>query len=125
MSLMYQVPQRKYLSFRNHSAETICYLFLQDALGLVLAARSCFDTKVAPLVFKRMHDYALELKNIQIDTNSQHDIKKSNFFLSTHPPSLQRYEDLKAASEIENPEKYSSRCSFTRGMFAKSMSLTR
>ena len=107
-----------------------------DELGIVLAARACFDTKIAPRVFKKMHQQHLELNNDnvevieerntlltlkdEVEVDSEDDVSKENdekeeynsgggltSFIQTHPPSMERFLYLQAASLEENPDKYS------------------
>jgi hypothetical protein len=132
----------------------IFFVFLsptKDDLGIVLAARACFDTYRAPLVFKKMHDHNLEqsnnnvglmnrLKRIESEVATESVIKNveddhrvsqeeetadsGNWtnIMSTHPPDLERYSNLMLASKIENPKKY-SHCSDIKRNFLKSLSM--
>jgi len=67
-----------------------------DELGLRLAAMSCFDTKRGIEVYRKMEEAA-----ISDGTASDHN------FMSTHPPSAERYENLLSLVETENFSKYS------------------
>jgi len=76
-----------------------------DEMGIALAARACFDTRRAPLTFKKMHDHHIE-NNRELYGSADTDRRGLSDFLSTHPPSLERYEILTQTSQEENPEKY-------------------
>lgn len=76
-----------------------------DEMGIALAARACFDTRRAPLTFKKMHDHHIE-NNRELYGSADTDRRGISDFLSTHPPSLERYEILTQTSQEENPEKY-------------------
>ena len=67
-----------------------------DTLGLMITARSCFDTANASKVFQKMHD-----QNVGPPHN-----KHLLSFADTHPSSQERYEKLLLSSETENPMKY-------------------
>jgi len=83
---------------RHHELEA-------DELGIKLAARACFNTKIASQTFQKMHDHSIEMQR-ELSGNVASDKRLAKDFLSTHPPSLERFENMKEASEIENPEKY-------------------
>lgn len=101
-----------------------------DELGMKLAAMSCFDTKSAALVMKRMHDMEqgnwmmkdkVSISNDQ-NVNDESRINEVQIvgggFLDTHPPSSERYFDLISHSESENPTKYAdSSCSQIKEKF--------
>jgi Zn-dependent protease with chaperone function len=98
-----------------------------DEMGIALAARACFNTRIAPLTFKKMHQHHLESSNRElygsVDTNNRRGISD---FLSTHPPSLERYENLTLASLEENPEKYAqTHCGKIKKGFMDSLLLRR
>lgn len=76
-----------------------------DEMGIALAARACFDTRIAPLTFQKMHQHHLE-SNRELYGSADTNRRGISDFLSTHPPSLERYEKLTQASMEENPEKY-------------------
>jgi Zn-dependent protease with chaperone function len=66
-----------------------------DELGCKLTAMACFDTKRGSNAFLKMH---------------QHDVKHgadSKDLMSSHPPSLERYEHLQEINAEENFAKYS------------------
>lgn len=92
-----------------------------DAMGMALAARACFDTKKAPLTFKKMHDHHLENTRKlygSADTNR----RGISDFLSTHPPSIERYENLTQVSVEENPDKYANtHCAKVKRRFVDSL----
>lgn len=67
-----------------------------DELGLKLAAMSCYDTKRGVEVFRKMEEVA---------TRDGHGSKHN--FMSSHPPSVERYESLRALVETENFSEYS------------------
>lgn len=76
-----------------------------DELGLKFAAMGCYDTKKAANVFGRMHeneDWALQMASRFLS------------FADTHPPSIERFQDLLEASQTENPTAYPSRCASVR-----------
>jgi Zn-dependent protease with chaperone function len=66
-----------------------------DELGCKLTAMACFDTKRGSNAFLKMH---------------QHDVKHgadSKDLMSSHPPSLERYEHLQEINALENFARYS------------------
>ena len=67
-----------------------------DELGLKLAAMSCYDTKRGVEVFRKMEEVA---------ACDGHGSKQN--FMSSHPPSAERYENLRALIETENYSEYS------------------
>ena len=75
---------------REHETEA-------DELGLRLAAMSCFDTKRGVEVYRKMEEAAV------IDGTAS----KNHNFMSSHPPSVQRYENLQSLAETENFSQYS------------------
>lgn len=101
---------------RHHELEA-------DETGMKIAARACFDTRIAPLTFKKMHEHHLD-KNGDIYESTDTDRRNLSDFLSTHPPSLDRFENMTEVSEEENPEKYSdTHCSQVRSKFLQSIGL--
>jgi Zn-dependent protease with chaperone function len=70
-----------------------------DELGLVLAARACFDTARGIQVMHKMHQHSVSAapSTIQSSTISLWD---------THPPSLERYQQLQRASQTEHAARY-------------------
>ena len=67
-----------------------------DELGLKLAAMSCYDTKRGVEVYRKMEEVA---------ASDGHGSKQN--FMSSHPPSAERYENLRALIETENYSEYS------------------
>eukprot|EP00531_Pseudo-nitzschia_arenysensis_P010356 CAMPEP_0116117340 /NCGR_PEP_ID=MMETSP0329-20121206/1517_1 /TAXON_ID=697910 /ORGANISM="Pseudo-nitzschia arenysensis, Strain B593" /LENGTH=438 /DNA_ID=CAMNT_0003610891 /DNA_START=113 /DNA_END=1429 /DNA_ORIENTATION=- len=67
-----------------------------DELGLRLAAMSCYDTKRGIQVYRKMEKAA-----VSDGTAPQHS------FMSSHPPSGERYEHLHSMVETENFSQYS------------------
>ena len=78
---------------REHESEA-------DKLGLTLAAMACYDTKKGAKVMKRMHDHQVGLAG-EPSKNSH-----LLHLLDTHPPSMDRYENMLKDSETENADKY-------------------
>lgn len=68
-----------------------------DELGTKLAAMACYDTTRGVEVFRKMHEYAL-----RYDGHG-----KSNM-LSSHPASLERYENTKQLSISESRLRYTN-----------------
>jgi len=119
---------------RKHETEA-------DELGIKLAAMSCFDTRNAPEVFRKMHDHHLELdatnrstltsgdavqsKNNVSTGNTDDDESKHRLssFLDTHPPSLMRYEYLMRLGMDENPSKY-EKCRVVRSRFWEALTMS-
>ena len=95
-----------------------------DELGIKIAAMSCFDTKSAANVFRKMalnqSQREPELKPI-VDHEQANEI---THFTDTHPPSMERYASLKAMSEDENADKYrDTYCTVARLSFIDAMRL--
>ena len=67
-----------------------------DELGLRLAAMSCYDTRRGVEVYRKMQEEAV----------SNGTVSKHNF-MSSHPPSVERYDNLRRLVETENFSKYS------------------
>jgi len=93
---------------RHHELEA-------DELGIELAARACFDTKVAALTFKRMHDHDVETQRELYGAASTD--RRPTSFMSSHPASIERFENMTQASIEENPEKYPTDCAKVRNGF--------
>ena len=74
---------------RTHETEA-------DELGCRLAAMSCYDTKRGIEVFRKMQEAA----------DSDGTASKQNL-MSSHPPSQERYENLKMLAETQNFSEYS------------------
>ncbi|GAX27558.1 hypothetical protein FisN_13Hh356 [Fistulifera solaris] len=70
-----------------------------DELGLTLAARACFDTARGVEVMHKMHQHSVSAapSTMQSSTISLWD---------THPPSLERYQQLQRASQTEHAARY-------------------
>ena len=88
---------------RSHESEA-------DELGCKLAAMACFDTKKGIKAIYNMHT---------------HDTKhgsQSKDLMSSHPPSIERYERLKELSESENTSKYSY-CNSLRSQIGRALTL--
>ncbi|GAX27100.1 hypothetical protein FisN_13Lh356 [Fistulifera solaris] len=70
-----------------------------DELGLVLAARACFDTQRGIQVMHKMHQHSVSAapSTMQSSTISLWD---------THPPSWERYQQLQKASQTEHALRY-------------------
>ena len=82
---------------REHETEA-------DELGIILAARACYNTPTGSLVMKKMHDHQIRLAGEP--TSNSHLLR----MLDTHPPSLDRYHKIVKQSETENPRKYNTQC---------------
>jgi predicted Zn-dependent protease len=82
---------------REHETEA-------DELGVILAARACYNTQLGSNVMKKMHDHQAGLAGEP--TSNSHLLH----LLDTHPPSLDRYNKILKQSETENPRKYDSNC---------------
>jgi Zn-dependent protease with chaperone function len=82
---------------REHESEA-------DELGVILAARACYNTQLGSNVMKKMYDHQVRLAG-EPTTNSH-----LLHLLDTHPPTLDRYHNISKQSETENPQKYHSNC---------------
>eukprot|EP00546_Thalassionema_frauenfeldii_P005521 CAMPEP_0178923318 /NCGR_PEP_ID=MMETSP0786-20121207/16652_1 /TAXON_ID=186022 /ORGANISM="Thalassionema frauenfeldii, Strain CCMP 1798" /LENGTH=180 /DNA_ID=CAMNT_0020597799 /DNA_START=98 /DNA_END=640 /DNA_ORIENTATION=- len=72
-----------------------------DELGIKFAAMACYDTEKAATVFRRMHQ------------DEEWAVRVASRFLrfaDTHPPSIERFEDLVEASRTENAASYPTHC---------------
>ena len=85
---------------RSHETEA-------DELGCRLAAMSCYDTRRGAEVFRKMQEVA-------IDNGSA---SKQNF-MSSHPPSQERYDNLQMLVETQNYSEYSC-CNTLRKRIAR------
>lgn len=89
-------------SFLSSSREALVAAFSRtheteaDELGCKLAAMSCYDTKRGIEVFRKMQEAA----------ESDGTASKQNL-MSSHPPSQERYENLKMLAETQNFSEYS------------------
>lgn len=106
-----------------------------DELGIKLAAMSCFDTRRAPKVFEKLHQYHDKVNELlspeQVaaieEKKDERTINQRGYQLSsfsdTHPPTMMRYDYLLDLSREENADKYSKQCNKTRRSFLKSLVL--
>ena len=72
---------------------------------------ACYDTKKGSLVFKKMHESNVaenQMSALGRDDNLLHK------FLSTHPPSEERFKYLSEASTHENASKYENKSDCNR-----------
>jgi Zn-dependent protease with chaperone function len=77
-----------------------------DELGLILAARACFDTQAGSYVLYKMHAMtvpATDKETARQATSTRHARAQ---LLDTHPPTLDRWEFMKQRSATENYTKY-------------------
>jgi Zn-dependent protease with chaperone function len=72
-----------------------------DELGLVLAARACFNTQKGVQVMHTMHQHHVSAEPHHVSNNSS-----LVQLMDTHPPSLERYHHLQQMSFAEQPKKY-------------------
>eukprot|EP01083_Nonionella_stella_P234664 825863_1 len=81
-----------------------------DEMGIKIAAMACYDTKAAPIVMHKMHEAE---KGALDDT----DVINLSLFRS-HPPSNERFLNLKDMGNHENPTKYfQSNCAEVKQKF--------
>lgn len=76
-----------------------------DALGLILAARACFDTRRGIQVMHKMHQHSVSAapkRSIAVDATNPTSIS----LWDTHPPSLERYQQMQQASQTEHSGQY-------------------
>lgn len=74
-----------------------------DELGMIIAARACYDTANGCQVIRKMHDYKIALTDGKIEKNQpalRHGV------MDTHPPTLDRFYRMQKASTVENYHKY-------------------
>lgn len=71
-----------------------------DELGLVIAARACFDTAAGSHVMRKMN----ELK-VAAQPKAQ---TESVQLMDTHPPSLERFHKMQEQAKTENFTKYTN-----------------
>jgi predicted Zn-dependent protease len=70
-----------------------------DKMGIQIAARACFNTKLGVQVIQKMHDFNVAAKpNVQSSRISQ--------VYDTHPPTLDRYDRLVDMAKEETYRKY-------------------
>ena len=79
-----------------------------DKLGVELAARACFDTESGVEVMRKMHDMKVSAASPQTEHAAQRHVALQ--LLDTHPPTLDRWERIKALSKTENYPKYHVQC---------------
>lgn len=95
-----------------------------DQLGIRIAAMSCFDTGRAATVFRKM-----ALKKNQGETElkanvDQEQVAETTHFTDTHPPSMERYMNIKSMSKDENADKYrNTHCAEAKRSFMDAMRL--
>lgn len=84
-----------------------------DALGLILAARACFDTAKGVHVMHKMHQHAVSAAPEGLGLS----------LWDTHPPSLERYQQLQQASQTEHPARY-THCQTMTSRFLRALRKT-
>jgi Zn-dependent protease with chaperone function len=92
-----------------------------DELGLILAARACFDTHVGSHVLYKMHQMSVAptSKETARQATSKHARAQ---LLDTHPPTLDRWEFMKEQSATENYTKYqNAQCKEITNRFYKAL----
>ena len=89
---------------------------MADELGIKLAAMACYDTSRATDVFKKMHKYDVEMKQM-------HNAQKGAHLFDSHPPSLERYETLVEMSKGEDIKMYEEvgECASLKSKFRKAL----
>lgn len=84
-----------------------------DQLGLILAARACFDTKAGAEVMRKMNALKIAAQPELAGRTSS----VMNQVLDTHPPSLERYERLLEQASREQATNYRACQSLTKRFY--------